>query len=183
MQVFPSCLDEAGRPCAPRDCTLCGGLCKLHRHGSYWRYQHPEGRRKVSVPRFLCPRCRRTWSVIPPNMFPYRSLPVTRFEELLDEQSGLADGGARPPPATQIERDCVRRAVNRLSERIPFLCGLFGQQMPLPQGPGLDWFWRALRKLGPTQGILAGLARDFKTSLLACYRSLKAPWHRARAPA
>ena len=48
---------------------------------------------------------------------------------------------------------------------------------------GIDWFWRALRELGPTQGILANLARDYKTSLLACYVSLKSPWHRARAPA
>ncbi|MDA0766239.1 MAG: hypothetical protein O3A87_12005 [Verrucomicrobia bacterium] len=183
MQVFSSTLDKAGRPCALRDCALCEGLCKLHRHGNYLRYEHPEGGTQVTVPRFLCPRCRRTWSVIPPNMFPYRSLPVTRFEGLLDEQSGLTGGGARPPPATQIETGCVRRAVKKLSERIPFLCGLLGQQVPLAQGPGIHWFWRALRELGPTQGILADLARDFKTSLLACYVSLKSPWHRARAPA
>ena len=182
MQVFSSSLDETGRPCAPRDCARCEGSCKLHRHGSYLRYERPEGGRQVTVQRFLCPRCRDSWSVVPPNMFPYRSLPVSRFEELLDDQTGLADGGARPPPATQIERGCIRRAVKKLTERIPFLCGLLGQQMPTAQGPGFDWFWRALRKLGPTQSILASLARDFKTSLLGCYLSLKAPWQRARAP-
>jgi hypothetical protein len=183
MQVFSSSLDETGRPCAPRDCPRCEGTCKLHRHSSYLRYKRPEGGDRVTVQRFQCPRCRRTWGVIPPDMFPYRSLPVSRFEEILDDQAGLTGGGARPPPATQIEGDCVRRALEKLTERIPFLCGLLGQQMPRPQGPDFDWFWRALRKLGPTQRILAGLARDFKTSLLACYQSLGAPWHRARAPA
>jgi len=34
-------------------------------------------------------------------------------------------------------------------------------------------FWRALRELGTTEEILARLAREFKTSLLACYRSLE----------
>ncbi len=182
MQVFPSSPDESGRPCAPQDCARCEGACKLHHHGSYERYEGPDGDRRVTVQRFLCPRCRRTWSVIPPDMLPYRSLPVSRLEELLDDQTGLAGGGARPPPATQIEKDCIRRALEKLTERIPFLCGLLGQRMPLPQGPGFDWFWRALRKLGPTQRILTDLARDFKTSLLACYLSLKAPWQRARAP-
>lgn len=183
MQVFSSTVDESGRPCAPRDCTRCEGRCKLHRHGSYQRYERPEGGRRVTVQRFLCPRCGGTWGVIPPNMFPYRSLPVSRFEELLDEQSSLAGGGARPPPATQIEQDCVRRALKKLTERTPFLCGLLGQRMPRAQGPGIDWFWRSLRELGPTQRILVDLSRDYKTSLLACYVSLKSPWHRARAPA
>jgi hypothetical protein len=187
MQVLSTSLDKSGRPRPPQDCPRCGGHCKLHRHGAYTRYAGVRGDREVTVQRFLCPRCAHTWSVIPPDMFPYRSLPVSRFEELLDDQSGfapgLADGGARPPPATRIEKDCIRRALKKLSERIPFLCGLFGQRMPPPQGRDIHWFWRALRKLGPTKRILTVLASDFKTSLLACHRSLKTPWQRARAPA
>ena len=182
MQVHESSLGEDRRPCAPRDCAACGGCRKLHRNGSYSRYSGAEGGKRVAVRLFVCPQCGRTVSVIPANMFPYRSMPVARFEELVDERAGLAGGGARPPPATQIEAGCIRRALERLSERISFLCGLLGQQMPLPHGPGIGWFWRALRQLGPTQSILVRLARDFKTSLLACYRSLRPHWQRGPSP-
>jgi len=102
-------------------------------------------------------------------MFPYRSMTVSRFQSLMDERFGLAGGSARPPPATEIEEGCIRRAGKVLSKRIPFLCGLLGQQMPLEASAGVSGFWRALRELGPTGDILIRLARDFKTSLLACY--------------
>jgi hypothetical protein len=105
-------------------------------------------------------------------MFPRRSMEVSRFEGSLDSRFGLADGGARPPPATEKEEGAIRRACKVLSKRIPFLCGLFGQQMPLGASADTGSFWRALRELGSTQEILARLARDFKTSLFACYRSL-----------
>jgi hypothetical protein len=172
MQVYESSLGADRRPCAPKDCVMCGGCRKLHRNGSYQRYRNSEGRELVTVQLFLCPQCGLTVSVIPSGMFPYRSMPVARFEELADDSTRLAGGGARPPPATQIEAGCIRRALERLSKCIPFLCGLLGQQMPLPEGPGIHWFWPALRKLGSTEEILIRLARDFKTSLFACYHSL-----------
>ena len=182
MQVFASSLDDSGRPRAPAECARCGGCCKLHCHASYERNAEAQGQRKVTVKRFLCPRCGHTWSVIPPDMFPYRSIPVSLFEQLADQRADLAGGGSRSPPATQVETGCVRRGLKKLSVRIPLLCSLLGQLMPLPGGMDTGWFWRALRKLGPTVGILVDLARDFKTSLLACYRSLKPPWQRETAP-
>jgi hypothetical protein len=114
-------------------------------------------------------------------MMPYRNLEVERFEELSDARFGWADGGARPPPATEIEEGCIRRACKVLSKRIAFLCGLFGQQMPLLAGGSIGCFWRATRELGSTQEMLLRLAGDFKTSLLGCYRSLRAFWDRERA--
>lgn len=114
---------------------------------------------------------------------PYVSMEAERLEELTEERFGLADGGARPPPTTEKEEDCIRRALEKLSKRIPFLCGLLGQQMPLLGSGDIRGFWRAMRKLGPTEEILARLARDFKTSLLGCYRSLRAFWEREEAPA
>ena len=113
---------------------------------------------------------------------PYGSLPVQRFEQLADAHFGLAGGGARPPPATEKENGCVRRAIEKLSKRIPFLCGLFGQQLPVFANTDICGFWRALRELGSTMAILLHLARDFKTSLLRCYRSLLAHWERRAAP-
>ena len=136
------------------------------------------------MPRYRCPRCLRTCSVIPEGMFPRRSLPVERFEELADERLGVAGGGARPPPATVIEEGCIRRALRKLSERAPFLCGLLGQRLPLRARRDLSAFWRALRELGSTAAILPVLAREFKTSLLGSYRSLAPPdWLREPAPA
>lgn len=114
-------------------------------------------------------------------MFPRRSMEVSRLQQLLDSHFELAGAGARPPPATEIEEGYIRRACKVLSKRIPFLCGLLGQQMPLGARADTGCFWRALRKLGSTEDILARLARDFKTSLLACYRSLN--WQREVDPA
>jgi hypothetical protein len=182
MQVFKCSLGTADRPSAPSECGQCSGQCRLQRHGSYERYRGPEGEESVAVPRYICPRCGHTWSVIPAGMLPYRSVRVLSLEQHLDGESDLAGEGARPPPAPEIERGCIRRASKRLSERTNLLCGLLGQQIPLLENKELGCFWRALRKLGPLEVILVRLARQFKTSLLSCYRSLRAPWERASAP-
>jgi len=183
MQVYQSALAPEERPCALEGCPDCGGCQKLQRHGSYWRHSAAEGEERVEVKRFICPQCTRTWSVIPEGMLPYRSLRVEVLEQWLDREHGCAPptgGGARPPPATQVEEGCIRRAVKRLSERKAFLCGVLGQQLPLLGNAGVGCFWRALRKLGSTEAILLVLARDFKTSLLGCYGSLRAHWEREK---
>lgn len=179
MQVFESSLKGADRPCAPKDCARCAGCRKLWYNGKYPRNEGAAGAKKVLVRCFLCPQCKLSWSVIPEGMMPYRNLPAARFQELMDNE--LAGGGARPPP-TVVEKSSVRRACKNLSERLSLLCGLLGQQMPLEANTDLGRFWRALRKLGSTGDILARLARDFKTSLLACYRSLQPHWGREDVP-
>ncbi|CAN5332623.1 hypothetical protein BH09VER1_BH09VER1_56400 [soil metagenome] len=182
MQIFEASLCGADRPLAPRDCPECGGGRKLWCHGTIRRCRGSEGDEKAGSSRFLCVQCGHTWSVIPADMLPYRSMAASRFESLMDERFGLAGRGARPPPATEIEEGCIRRAYKVLSKRIPFLCGLLGQQMPLGARAGVGCFWRALRELGPTGEILVRLAREFKTSLLACYLSLRSHWERKEAP-
>ena len=182
MLIYQSSLCRSGRPCAGRECPECGGSQILHKHGIYWRHRGVEGDERVQVQRYLCPRCGHTWSVIPEGMMPYRSLEVARLEELADERFGLAGGGARPPPATEKEEGSIRRACKVLSKRIPFLCGLLGQLMPVLGGADINGFWRAVRELGSTKGILVRLARDFKTALLGCYRNLRAFWEREIGP-
>jgi len=179
MQVYQCSIKEGERPRVARECPQCGGCQRLQKHGCYRRYRGVEGNRDVVVQRYLCPRCGRTWSVIPEGMMAYRSLEVGRFEELADERFGLADGDARPPPATENEEGCIGGALKVLSKRIPFLCGLFGQQMPVLGGEDICGFWRAVRELGSTAMILVRLARDFKSSLFGCYRSLRSFWERA----
>ena len=182
MQIFEASLCGAERPKAPKDCPECGGSRKLWCHGTIPRCRGSEGNEQVGSARFYCVQCGHTWSVIPTDMFPYRSMAASRFESLMDGRFGLAGRGARPPPATEIEEGCIRRACKVLSKRIPFLCGVLGQQMPLGARADLGCFWRALRELGSTGGILVRLAREFKTSLLACYQSLRSHWERKEAP-
>ena len=178
MQVYEVSLGVGERPCPGRECPQCGGCVRLQKHGSYTRWRGVDGAQPVEVERYICPRCRRTWSVIPSGMMPYCSLPMERLEQLADEHFGLAGGGARPPPATEKENGCIRRAIKKLSKRIPFLCGLFGQQLPVFGNTDICQFWWAMRELGPTTNTLVRLARDFKTSLLGCYGSLRAFWER-----
>ena len=179
MQIFESSLNGADRPCAPKECPQCAGGRKLWYNGKYLRRYGADWNKQFSVRCFRCPQCGLTWSVIPEGLLPYRNLPVARFEELMDAE--LAGEGARPPPTVN-EKSSVRRAHKNLSQRLSLLCVLLGQQMPLEANTDLGCFWRALRKLGPTGDILVCLARDFKTSLLACYRSLQAHWARGEVP-
>jgi hypothetical protein len=116
-------------------------------------------------------------------MMPYRSLEVGRFEELADERFAVTGAGARPPPATENEYGCIRRALEILSKRIPLLCAFFGQQMAVPGGTDIRGFWRTFREWGSTQSSLVAMARNFKTSLLGCYRSLRTFWEREVGPA
>jgi hypothetical protein len=98
-------------------------------------------------------------------MMPYRSIGVERFEAWMDNPS-------RSPPADKIEQGCLLRARKRLQQRIPVLCQLLDQQLPASAGGDLCTFWQALRKIASLADMLVQLAEDFKTSLLADYRSL-----------
>ena len=121
-------------------------------------------------------------------MFPYRSLPVVRFELWMDwrfelgSPAAAADGGPRPPPASEVEKGCLLRALNRLQSRIPLLCGLLGQQMPVIEPQDIRGFWQALRHIGRLGQSLRFLAESFKRSLLGDYLCLDPPWLRGSAP-
>jgi hypothetical protein len=90
----------------------------------------------------------------------------------------VAGEGARPPPASEVERGCLERAEKKLLGRIPFLRGCLGQILPVLDQNDAGSFWRALRVMGRLGDILLLLAAKFKTSLLACYRSFKPRWQR-----
>lgn len=182
MQVHQESLGSCGRPCPGKDCPRCQGDARFHRHGSYERCRAPDGKRTAKVQVYICSICRRTWSVIPPGMMPYRRLEVARFEQLADEQCGLLDEGARPPPATVKETECFERALRALHPRLAMLRALLGQLLPVLDDTDWAGFWRALRVLGPAMDTFLRLARDFKTSLLRCYKSLRPFWHREKAP-
>lgn len=187
MQIHEEALAERSRPCAPEDCARCAGKQKLHKHQTYQRNANPTGEDTATVHCFRCPRCGLIVSIIPAGMLPYRCLAVGTLEEHLDARHGVvrpvAGEGARPPPASEVERGCLERAERKLLGRITFLCGCLGQMLPVLDYNDLGGFWRALRTIGRLGEILLHLAAKFKTSLLGCYRSLKPRWDRARSPA
>lgn len=187
MQIHEEALAGKSRPCAPQDCAKCAGNQKLHKHQTYERLASSTGDDTVTVRCYRCGRCGQTISVIPAGMLPYRSLPVARIEEWFDSSHGVprpvAGEGARPPPASEVERGCLERAGKRLLGRIPFLRGCLGQMLPVLDDEDPGGFWRALRMIGRLGDILLHLAAKFKTSLLACYRSLKPRWEREETPA
>lgn len=131
MQIHEESLAGKSRPCAPEDCARCASKQKLHGHRTYQRLANTTGDDTVTVRCYRCPRCGSTFSVIPAGMLPYRSLPVARLEEHLDTSHGVprpvAGEGASPPPASEVERGCVRRAEKKLPGRIPFLRGCLGR--------------------------------------------------------
>ena len=182
MQIHEEALVGRSRPCAPGDCARCGGSQKLHKHRTYQRLADTTGEDTVVVPCYRCPRCNLHVSVIPAGMLPYRCLPTARLEEHLDARHGaprpVAGEGARPPPASEVERGCLERAEKKLLGRIPFLRGCLGQILPVLDQNDAGSFWRALRVMGRLGDILLLLAAKFKTSLLACYRSFKPRWQR-----
>jgi hypothetical protein len=177
VQIHQEALAGESRPCAPEDCAKCAGKRKLHKHQTYQRNANPTGEDTVTVHCYRCPPCGLIISIIPAGMLPYRSLRVERIEEHLDARHGvvrpMAGEGARPPPASEVERGCVERAEKKLLGRISFLRGCLGQMLPVLDNNDLGGFWRALRMIGRLGEILLHLAAKFKTSLLACYRSLK----------
>ena len=155
VQIHEEALAGKSRPCAPEDCANCAGKQKLHKNQTYQRNANPTGEDTVTVHCFRCPLCGQTISVIPAGMLPYRSLSVARLEDGLDARHGVprpvAGEGARPPPASEVERGCVERAEKNLLGRIPFLRGCLGQMLPMFDDKDLGGFWRALRVIGRVQ--------------------------------
>lgn len=187
VQIHEEALAGTSRPCAPGDCARCGGKQKLHKNQTYQRNADTSGQDTETVHCYRCPRCPQTVSIIPRGMLPYRSLRVERLEERLDTTHGVArpvaGEGARPPPASEVERGCLERAEKKLLGRIPLLLGCLGQMLPVLDDNDLGGFWRALRAIGRLGEIILHLAAKFKTSLLACYRSFKPHWQRPPSPA
>lgn len=186
VQIHEESLAGKTRPCAPEDCAVCAGRQKLHKHQTYLRNVGCTGGDTATVHCYRCPRCGLIVSIIPTGMLPYRCLSAERIEEHLDARYGVArpvaGEGARPPPASEVERGCLERAERKLLGRIAFLCGCLGQMLPVLDFKDLGGFWRALRMIGRLGEILLHLAAKFKTSLLACYRSFKPRWERKKAP-
>ena len=81
-----------------------------------------------------------------------------------------------PPPVTEKESGCLKRAWERFTRRTDALAAILGQMMQLVF-PEPKPVWLQLRRLGNLSDILLQLGRPFNTSLLLDYRCLR-PWRR-----
>jgi hypothetical protein len=153
------------RPTCPKDPKQ-----RVHRHGAYQRYADCDSPRRLRIERFRCPRCGRTFSVLPKNRLPYLALNTTSLEAEFDARAS----GTDPPPRGEKERGCLRRAFGRFAGRVTPLCALLGQMIRAIK-PGVSECWKALRHRDNLEGILLLLATKFNTSLLADYRCCLQP--------
>jgi len=157
------------RPSCPLRCK-----CRLHRHGSYSRYDvTARAQGTFQVQRFLCPHCGHTVSVLPANRLPYRPIQVDRLQTDFDQRAEIHCG--LDPPPDLIEASCLHRAWKRLQTRVVRLKDRFGQLLPAGINTA-QHLWKQVRwRLHSAESILRFLAQPFHTSLLADYRCLQPP--------
>ena len=156
------------RPDCPIDPTH-----KIHRHGHYTRHGRCDGLEPLEcVRRFLDPVCGHTISVLPDHLPPYRPISVPKIQEHFDAKTS----DRPPPPVTEKESGCLKRAWERFSRRTTALAAILGQMMQLVF-PEPKPIWLQLRRWGNLSAILLLLGQPFNTSLLLDYRCLR-PWQR-----
>ena len=141
-------------------------------HGTYERYANCNDRQTEAIDRFLCRPCGRTISVLPDHFLPYRAVSVTLVERHFDAQAN--PGEAKPPPATEKEKGCLKRAWARFQQRVAPLKAKLGQIVSAIN-PSAAQLWNQLRRKSNLSQILLQLVKPFNTSLLHDYLCL-VPW-------
>jgi hypothetical protein len=156
------------RPFCPADPTHT-----IHGHGCYLRFGDCDGLQALErIPRFLCAICGRTISVLPDHLLPYRAISAPKLQANFDANIS----GDTPPPATEKEIGCLKRAWERFTRRMAALAAALGQMVQLAlHEPKLIWL--QLRQWGNLPEILLQLSRPFNISLLHNYLCLL-PWSR-----
>jgi hypothetical protein len=143
---------------------------RIHRHGHYDRCANCNDEKMESIFRFLCRLCRRTISVLPDHLLPYRTVSVS----LLQKDFEARVQGKSPPKTTPLEEGCLKRAWHRFTQRTAANAACLGQIMQFVK-PTAKQIWSCLRQWGNLSAILVQLARAFNTSLLKDYLCLR-PW-------
>jgi hypothetical protein len=138
-------------------CPTCGR--RLHRHGRYGRRAQGAG---ASIPRWFCPGCRRTLSILPRGLLPYRKLRCADLQDAFDHWA-FDD----QPPPTKPARAALRDWLNPAWQRdLHHLCGQL-VEAPLKSGQAL---WRGLRRcFASAEGLAEWLTAHYRCSLLGRY--------------
>ena len=150
----------------------------MHRHGAYERFADPAGAQaqeeRERIQRYLCYQCGLTFSVLPPHRLPYRPIRAERLQSDFDQRAGIQAQGLDPPPRI-VEAGCLQRAWSRLTARVAFLKGAFGQLVESRASDGPS-FWVSLRRsLDSVAKMLCFLSEHHRISLLGNYRCLPPP--------
>jgi len=123
------------------------------------------------MPRYFCPQCGRTVSVIPAEALPYRPLDVERLQTHFDEKAEVGSGLDPPPSPT--EAGCLKRAWSRFEKRTGQLQQVFGQLLPASLKDAGQLWLHMRRALASLKDILRWLAGTRNLSLLGDYRCLR----------
>lgn len=146
----------------------------MHRHGRYARYTDPEGTEQEWIPRFRCPPCGLTISVLPPHRLPYRAIRAERLQGDFDCRAGIQTQGLDPPPRV-VEASCLQRAWSALAARVNTLKDAFGQ-LVCSTVSEVASLWVSLRRSSDSvPRMLRFLSEHHRISLLGNYRCLRPP--------
>jgi len=102
--------------------------------------------------------CGRTISVLPDHFLPYRAVCMMLVEKYFDAQ---ANPSQVPPPATQKEKGCLKRAWARFKQCVAPLSATLGQ-MVRPVKPAAAHLWKQLRRKSNLSVNLAGVGQAFQ---------------------
>jgi hypothetical protein len=136
-------------------CPLCQR--RLHRHGHYLRRK--KGR---IIPRWLCSPCQRTFSILPPDLLPYRDFSCGELQDEFDRWA-FEDCSPASKPAASALRSFLEPTMQR---DLQLACG---QLLDIPLAVGKE-LWRGLRRFCPSaEGLLGWLVDHSGLSLLGRY--------------
>jgi len=152
MQILASNFDSQKPQCP----TCRRGL---HRHGRYARQVQT---RKETIPRWLCPRCCKTFSILPRGLLPYRRLSCLELQEAFDRWA--FDG---QPPRTKPSLAALESWQDPLLRKgLQHVCGQL-LNATLESGQAL---WQGLRRcFSSVQRLVEWMAAHYDRSLLGRY--------------
>ncbi len=151
------------------------GSNTVHRHTPYWRYADLGSSDQVVVLRFYLLQDRRTISVCPDSLPPYRPVPLDQLEAAFDERSGVpkqAQAEPLPPPGVA-GQGALKRAWDRFRHRIETLRAYCGQRLPAVLNSATALWIGLRRNLGSVRDILTFLGVHHRASLLGDYLCLR----------
>ena len=154
------------KPKRPKICPRCGKKTTIYRHGTYKRYRTPSLHERIAVPRFYCLECRRTWSILPILLLPYRPIETVLLQRWFDARYLKKSR----PKVRVLEQGCLERAAERFEQRTRRLATLLG----LRRTARTQTVWKRLRSTGTLAAFLKSLGREHHTSLLGDYASVHA---------
>lgn len=145
---------ESGLPesCRPSECSHCSAKCTPHRHGKFMRSLYTlEEAFVIPVFRFRCPKCRKTFSILPHFVEPHHQSAVDvkeavvrsgeegRSLTVLASDSASFAGGPYAEKTLWRWQRCWKRRLNRHEEQIWRTILHCGLEVPLPSERRSSW--------------------------------------------